>query len=130
MKVSRTQEHSLETYKLKTMKRCSFVVTFVIEDTPLTKAQINSGELTFPQTNQRSEMRDFRVKKSKLIIGRPKFHENSRNCHTRKVNATRSFKQYLNCIPLQTVGVCLDHVAPLISAVLNGNKRSFLLFSC
>lgn len=103
-------------FELETIKRCSFVVTFVIEDKPLTKAQIVSGELTFPSTNHSSETRDL-VRQSKLIIERAKFHDNLRNCRTRKINATRRFLQYLNCISLQTVGVCLDHVAILVSAV-------------
>lgn len=56
-------------FELETIKRCSFVVTFFIEDKPLTKAQIVSGELTFPSTNHSSETRDL-VRQSKLIIER------------------------------------------------------------
>ena len=67
MKVSLSQEM----FKLETMQRRSFVVTFVIEHKPLTKAQIISVELVFPSTNRSCKTR-YLVKQFKLIVERAK----------------------------------------------------------
>ena len=54
------------------------------------------------------------MKQSKLIIRVSKVSQQLNRAklpYQKDLNATRSFLQYLNCISLQTVGVCLDHVA-------------------